>query len=74
MYPVNRLFSCAASILLVIFVTASYGDDAETPISQEDWSDTDTSLESAINLAQSVRQRSLRELLIPFDFFNHNVG
>ena len=54
MYPVNRLFSCAASILLVIFVTASYGDDAETPISQEDWSDTDTSLESAINLAQSV--------------------
>ena len=55
MFRINRFFCCVTPIFLAAFLTVSYGDDTDTPILQADSSvTTDTSLESAIDLAQSV--------------------
>ena len=54
MFPHNWLVVWMTPILLAVLVTASHGDDTEAPISQEEWSEADTSLESAVDLAQSV--------------------
>ncbi|MEI8021588.1 MAG: TolC family protein [Schlesneria sp.] len=54
MFPINCYFCWMTPILLVAFVTASHGDETDALKSDEDTSIAETSLESAIDLAQSV--------------------
>ena len=54
MFSNNRFFCWMTPILLVAFVTASHGDETDALKSDEDTSIAETSLESAIDLAQSV--------------------